>query len=214
MVVLPVFLQGTLGSRSSLSLRRLFTALLVAIGVVLNRSDNQQKADFGSLIIGFSGSWLAGCVFWGWLRAHPVLHLPVEAFALPLALAGFGTRWRLASAFYLSSLVGTAFTDLMMAVTGVMRFWPGVVTASMDTAPQLLHEAGLHLLHPLPLTALVLAASSIVWLAGTLSKRETAVFKSNDTLSMSAAVLMTTLWVDGLFLLAAVVQPGLSGLIE
>ena len=213
MVVLPVFLQAPWVRVHPFS-ATLFTALLVAIGVVLNRSDNQQKADFGSLIIGFSGSWLAGCVFWGWLRAHPVLHLPVEAFALPLALAGFGTRWRLASAFYLSSLVGTAFTDLMMAVTGVMRFWPGVVTASMDTAPQLLHEAGLHLLHPLPLTALVLAAGSIVWLAGTLSKREMAVFKSNDTLSMSAAVLMTTLWVDGLFLLAALVQPGLSGLIE
>ena len=213
MVVLPVFLQAPWVRVHPFS-ATLFTALLVAIGVVLNRSDNQQKADFGSLIIGFSGSWLAGCVFWGWLRAHPVLHLPVEAFALPLALAGFGTRWRLASAFYLSSLVGTAFTDLMMAVTCVMRFWPGFVTASMDTAPQLLHEAGLHLLHPIPLTALVLAASSIVWLAGTLSKRETAVFKSNDTLSMSAAVLMTTLWVDGLFLLAAVVQPGLSGLIE
>ena len=213
MVVLPVFLQAPWVRVHPFS-ATLFTALLVAIGIVLNRSDNQQKADFGSLIVGFSGSWLAGCVFWGWLRAHPVLHLPVEAFALPLALAGFGARWRLASAFYLSSLVGTAFTDLMMAITGVMCFWPGVVTASMDTAPQLLHEAGLHLLHPLPLTALVLAASSIIWLAGTLSKRETAVFKSNDTLSMSAAVLMTTLWVDGLFLLAAVVQPGLSGLIE
>ena len=213
MVVLPVFLQAPWVRIHPFS-ATIFTAVLVAIGVVLNRSDNQQKADIGALIVGFSGSWLAGCVFWGWLRAHPVLHLPVEAFALPLALAGFGTRWRLASAFYLSSLVGTAFTDLMMAVTGVMRFWPGVVTASMDTAPQLLHEAGLHLLHPLPLTALVLAASSIVWLAGTLSKREMAVFKSNDTLSMSAAVLMTTLWVDGLFLLAAVVQPGLSGLIE
>ena len=213
MVVLPVFLQAPWVRVHPFS-ATLFTALLVAIGVVLNRSDNQQKADFGSLIIGFSGSWLAGCVFWGWLRAHPVLHLPVEAFALPLALAGFGTRWRLASAFYLSSLVGTAFTDLMMAVTGVMRFWPGVVTASLDAAPQLLHEAGIHLLHPIPLAALVLAASSIIWLAGTLSKRETAVFKSNDTLSMSAAVLMTTLWVDGLFLLAAVVQPGLSGLIE
>ena len=213
MVVLPVFLQAPWVRVHPFS-ATLFTALLVAIGVVLNRSDNQQKADFGSLIIGFSGSWLAGCVFWGWLRAHPVLHLPVEAFALPLALAGFGTRWRLASAFYLSSLVGTAFTDLMMAVTGVMRFWPGVVTASLDAAPQLLHEAGLQLLHPLPLTALVLAASSIIWLAGTLSKRETDVFTSNVTLSMSAAVLMTTLWVDGLFLLAAVVQPGLSGLIE
>ena len=213
MVVLPVFLQAPWVRVHPFS-ATLFTALLVAIGVVLNRSDNQQKADFGSLIIGFSGSWLAGCVFWGWLRAHPVLHLPIEAFALPLALAGFGTRWRLASAFYVSSLVGTAFTDLMMAMTGVMRFWPGVVTASLDSAPQRLHEAGLQLLHPLPLTALALAASIIIWLAGALSRRESAVLKSNETLSMSAAVLMTTLWVDGLFLLAAVLQPGLSGLIE
>ena len=213
MVVLPVFLQAPWVRIHPFS-ATLFTALLVAIGVVLNRSDNQQKADFGALIVGFSGSWLAGCVFWGWLRAHPVLHLPVEAFALPLALAGFGTRWRLASAFYVSSLVGTAFTDLMMAMTGVMRFWPGVVTASLDSAPQRLHEAGLQLLHPLPLTALALAASIIIWLAGALSRRESAVLKSNETLSMSAAVLMTTLWVDGLFLLAAVVQPGLSGLIE
>jgi hypothetical protein len=213
MVVLPVFLQAPWVRIHPFS-ATLFTALLVAIGVVLNRSDNQQKADFGALIVGFSGSWLAGCVFWGWLRAHPVLHLPVEAFALPLALAGFGTRWRLASAFYVSSLVGTAFTDLMMAMTGVMRFWPGVVTASLDSAPQRLHEAGLQLLHPLPLTALALAASIIIWLAGALSRRESAVLKSNETLSMSAAVLMTTLWVDGLFLLAAVLQPGLSGLIE
>ena len=213
MVVLPVFLQAPWVRIHPFS-ATIFTAVLVAIGVVLNRSDNQQKADFGALIVGFSGSWLAGCVFWGWLRAHPVLHLPVEAFALPIALTGFGTRWRLASAFYLSSLVGTAFTDLMMAVTGVMRFWPGVVTASLDTAPQLLHEAGLHLLHPLPVTALVLAAGSIIWLAETLSNGETPFLNSSDTLSMSAAVLMTTLWVDGLFLLAAIVQPGLSGLIE
>ena len=213
MVVLPVFLQAPWVRIHPFS-ATLFTAVLVAIGVVLNRSENQQKADFGALIVGFSGSWLAGCVFWGWLRAHPVLHLPVEAFALPIALAGFGTRWRHASAFYLSSLVGTAFTDLMMALTGVMRFWPGVVTASLDTAPQLLHEAGLHLLHPLPITALVLATGSIIWLAETLSKRKTPFLNSSDTLSMSAAVLMTTLWVDGLFLLAAIVQPGLSGLIE
>jgi hypothetical protein len=59
-----------------------------------------------------------------------------------------------------------------------------------------------------------LAAGSIIWLAETLSKRETPLLNSSDTLYMSAAVLMTTLWVDGLFLLAAIVQPGLSGLIE
>ena len=76
MVVLPVFLQAPWVRVHPFS-ATLFTALLLAIGVVLNRSDNQQKADFGSLLVGFSGSWLAGCVFWGWLRAHPVLHWQV-----------------------------------------------------------------------------------------------------------------------------------------
>ena len=47
--------------------------------------------------------------FLGWLRAHPVLHLPVEA-AVPVA-RGLQGRWRLAATFYLSSLVGTACTD-------------------------------------------------------------------------------------------------------
>ena len=161
--------------------------------------------------MGFSGSWLAGCVFWGWLRAHPVLHLPVEAFALPVALGGLQGRWRLAATFYLSSLVGTACTDLAMAATGVMQFWPAVVTASMDQAPLLLHQAGLHLLQPLPLATLVMSAL-LVLLAGRRLN-----FNNNSdvgTAAMASAVLITTLWVDGLFLLSALVQPGLSGLIE
>ena len=37
---------------------------------------------------------------------------------------------------------------------------------------------------------------------------------TGDAGSMAAAVLITTLWVDGLFLLSALLQPGLSGLIE
>jgi hypothetical protein len=45
----PVFLQAPWVRVHPFS-ATLFTALLVAIGVVLNRSDNQQKADFGSLI--------------------------------------------------------------------------------------------------------------------------------------------------------------------
>ena len=152
MVVLPVFLQAPWVRLDPFS-ATLFTGVLVAAGLVMHQSRSQTTSDLGSLLVGFSGSWLAGCIFWGWLRAHPVLHLPVEAFAVPVALGGLQGRWRLAATFYLSSLVGTACTDLASGFSG---------------------DAG----------------------------------------SMAAAVLITTLWVDGLFLLSALLQPGLSGLIE
>ena len=99
-----------------------------------------------------------------------------------------------------------------MAATGVMKFWPAVVTASLDHAPLLLHQAGTHLLQPLPLVTLVISAV-LVLLAGRRLNRNSISFPS-DVGSMAAAVLITTLWVDGLFLLSALLQPGLSGLIE
>ncbi len=211
MVVLPVFLQAPWVRLDPFS-ATLFTAVLIAAGLLLHQSRSQTASDLGSLLVGFSGSWLAGCIFWGWLRAHPVLHLPVEAFALPVALGGLQGRWRLAATFYLSSLLGTACTDLAMAATGVMQFWPAVVTASLDQAPLLLHQAGLHLLQPLPMATLVIAAALVIIIGRRLNPNGS---NSNaDTRSMAAAVLITTLWVDGLFLLSALLQPGLSGLIE
>jgi hypothetical protein len=136
----------------------------------------------------------------------------VEAFALPVALGGLQGRWRLAATFYLSSLVGTACTDLAMAATGVMQFWPAVVTASLNQAPLLLHQAGLHLLQPLPLATLLISAVLVLMAGSHLSKNSRGF--TGDAGSMAAAVLITTLWVDGLFLLSALLQPGLSGLIE
>jgi hypothetical protein len=99
-----------------------------------------------------------------------------------------------------------------MAATGVMRFWPEVVTASLDQAPLLLHQAGLHLLQPLPLLTLVVAAA-LVLMAGRRLNLSSA-GSNGDAGAMASAVLITTLWVDGLFLLTALLQPGLSGLIE
>ena len=206
MVVLPVFLQAPWVRLHPFS-AVLFTGLLLAIGIVLNQTGSPNRAEIGQLLVGFSGSWLAGCLFWGWLRAHPILHLPVEAFALPLALGGLNGRWRLASAFYLSSLIGTACTDLMMALTGVMKDWPAVVSAPFDQAPGLLHAAGLQLLNPAPLLALGLAAALILMVGRRLSQ-------AGETWCMAGAVLVTTVWVDGLFLLTALLQPGFSGLIE
>ena len=211
MVVLPVFLQAPWVRLDPFS-ATLFTGVLIATGLVLHQSRSQTASDVGALLVGFSGSWLAGCVFWGWLRAHPVLHLPVEAFAVPVALGGLQGRWRLAATFYLSSLVGTACTDLAMAATGVMQFWPAVVTASLDQAPLLLHQAGLHLLQPLPLITLAAAAVLLLVAGRRLNLNNNG--SQVDSASMASAVLITTLWVDGLFLLTALLQPGLSGLIE
>ena len=99
-----------------------------------------------------------------------------------------------------------------MAATGVMQFWPAVVIASLDQAPLLLHQAGLHLLQPLPLATLLISIVLVLMAGRRLSKNSSGF--SGDAGSMAAAVLITTLWVDGLFLLSALLQPGLSGLIE
>lgn len=43
-------------------------------------------AIWGDLLQGFTWSWLAGSIYWGWLRWEPLIHLPVEAIGLPFAL--------------------------------------------------------------------------------------------------------------------------------
>ena len=108
---LPVFLQAPWVRVSPIS-AAWFSLVLLAAGLVLEGGVDTKRRDLGALLVGFSGSWLGGALFWGWFRLHPVCHLPIEAFALPLALGGLTMeRWRLAASFYLASLVGTACTD-------------------------------------------------------------------------------------------------------
>ncbi len=211
-MVLPVFLQAP-WVRLHPFTATLFTIVLLTVGLNLQLNSRGMRAEIGSLLVGFSGSWLAGCLFWGWLRAHPLLHLPIEAFALPLAVTGLNSRWRLACGFYLSSLLGTACTDLMMLATGVMPFWPQVVSAPLHEAGLQLHDAAIQLMRPQSLILLASAASGILLTARLLRQRSQADPDVQDVSGMAASVLTTTLWVDGLFLAAALLQPGLSGLI-
>ena len=211
-MVLPVFLQAP-WVRLHPFTATLFTIVLLTVGLNLQLNSRGMRAEIGSLLVGFSGSWLAGCLFWGWLRAHPLLHLPIEAFALPLAVTGLNSRWRLACGFYLSSLLGTACTDLMMLATGVMPFWPQVVSAPLHEAGLQLHDAAIQLMRPQSLILLASAASGILLTARLLRQRSQTDPDVQDVSGMAASVLTTTLWVDGLFLAAALLQPGLSGLI-
>ncbi len=212
LVVLPVFLQAPWVHLYPIS-ACLFTFVLLGSGVALALLGGTKWFQAGSLIVGVSGSWLGGCLFWGWLRSHPVLHLPVEAMALPLAFVGLDTRWRIGSGFYLSCLLGTAFTDLLMLFTGVMHSWPLVVEAPLVNASQLLHQTALDLLRPQSIFLLLVAAALIITVSALMRNRATLNSPSGGAWLVASAALTTTLWVDGLFFLTALIQPRLSGLI-
>jgi hypothetical protein len=205
LVLLPVFLQAPWVRASPMG-AALFTPWLVVLGVVLERRGQGPWRAIGALLVGFAGSWLGGSLFWGWWRVHTLWHLPIEGFALPLALGGLGSRWRLAGAFYLASLLGTAATDGAMALTGVIRLWPQVVEAPLSEAGVLLQQAGEAVLQPMALgligliSIVLLAICYWLWPQGPAGR-------------VAAATLATTLVVDGLFLAAALLAPGLSGLI-
>lgn len=205
LVTVPVFVQAPWVRLAPMG-AALFTVPLAVLGVLLEQRCRGPLRELGVLIVGFSGSWLGGSLFWGWCRPHPLWHLPIEAFALPLALAGLSSRWRLAACFYLASLVGTALTDGVMALTGVMAFWPQIVTAPLHEAPLLLQSAAAAVLQPLPLAIILLSGGLLLWSCQELWNR-------GGIARVAASTLATTLAVDGLFLIAALLAPGLSGLI-
>ena len=167
----------------------------------------------GSLLIGVSWSWLGGCLFWGWLRAHPLWHLPVESIALPIAVSLLKTRWGIGASFYLASLLGTAFTDVMIVLTGVMKAWPQVVEASFSEASKILSFTAAQLLEPFSLLAIFIAALLIILIANWMHQKSKSEPLSADAWLVSSSALTTTLWVDGLFFATTLIQPQLSGLI-
>ncbi len=212
MVVLPVFLQAPWVHKYPISVC-LFTFVWLGIGIGLATLGGGKWFDFGSLLIGVSGSWLGGCLFWGWLRAYPLMHLPVEAVALPTALYALSTRWRLGAGFYIACLVGTGCTDLMMVLTGVMNLWPDVVQASLQDAPVLLQSAAEALFNLQSIILLIIAAILIILLANFMKQRVRPNSPTSSTWLVASAALTTTVWIDGLFLMTALFAPRLSGLI-
>ena len=206
LVALPVFLQAPWVRLAPFS-AALFTAPLLLVGVLLAESPNPGLSRAGTLLVGFSGSWLGGCLFWGWCRLHPLWHLPIEAFALPLALGGLNSRWRLAASFYLASLLGTACTDAVMAITGVMRHWREVLLAPADQAALQLQNAALEVLQPLPLAMTLLAGAMLLGLCRRFWQHP------DPSWRLAASAIATTLAVDGVFLAASLWAPQLSGLV-
>ena len=100
-----------------------------------------------------------------------------------------------------------SITPSRLALIGAMDHWVAVLEAPLDQASTLLHQAALGVLSPVPLALTSLAAVLLAWLCRRFWHHPDSAWR------LAASAMATTLAVDGLFLLAALWAPHLSGLI-
>lgn len=132
LVSVPVFFQAPI-VRLFPTLSLILTLFWVVLGWYLYR--RPQSRWWGDIILGFSWSWLAGSIYWGWLRAEPLIHIPVESIGLPFALWFIWCgRGIIGNFFYLGSLLGTAITDLYFYIVDVIPYWRELMTVDLDPA--------------------------------------------------------------------------------
>ncbi len=211
-VILPIFVQAPWVRSEPIS------ALCFTFVIILGAFSLYKKLPIkwfvvSSLLLGVSGSWLGGCLFWGWLSPFPILHIPVEAVVLPLALIGLGTNWKIGSSFYISSLFGTAVTDITIFLIGIMDQWRQVITADSQTAPQILQKTSEDLIQIKSLSIIVFVALILWFISKEIFDSATINTTNGKALLVSSYVIQTTLIVDGIFIVLAILQPTFSGLV-
>jgi Protein of unknown function (DUF3120) len=139
LVSVPVFIEAPL-VRHYPVLSVAITILWVCLGGILWQ--RRQSQIWGDLILGFSWSWLAGAIYWGWFRWEPAIHLPIESIGVPFAIwalwKGFG---KVGALFYLGSLLGTAVTDLYIYQVGLLDSWRQVMQVDPALAMPILQQA-------------------------------------------------------------------------
>lgn len=213
LVSVPVFFQAPL-VRLLPELSLVMTAGWLWLSWILRRQPSTEV--WGDLLLGFSWSWLAGSIYWGWLRWEPVIHLPVEAIGLPLALwclwqrdrapirspltntFNFLLPWGMAgNLFYLGSLFGTAVTDIYFYLTGLIPHWRQLMQVDPALATPIFQSAIAQVRTPWGVGCAVVLVGVLLGV-GLISLRS----RQLHWWAFGGAVLSTIL-VDSLFWLAA-----------
>ncbi len=206
LVSVPVFLQAPLVRLypwASLGM----TPMLWAVAIWLIQT--QRGRAWGDLLLGFSGCWLAGSLYWGWLRWEPLWHLPVEAFAVPLAAwCLWRGIFRIGSLFYLGSLLGTVITDVYFYLIAVIPHWRAVMR--MEQSPDLVMSIFQDAVQQVQtfngqfwamlLVLLLIGLTVFPYFAVNLQQRQNLAWWG------FIGAVGSTLLVDGLFWLVAVIQ--------
>ena len=211
-VILPIFVQAPWVRLEPISALCFTFVILLGAFVLKNKKSNKWFI-LSSLLFGVSGSWLGGCLFWGWLSPFPILHIPVEAVVLPLALIGLGTNWKIGSSFYMASLFGTAVTDITIFLTGIMDQWRQVITADSENAPLILQKTSENLIQIKSLSIIIFIALILWFISKEIFDSGSIHTTNGKALLVASYVIQTTLIVDGIFIFLALIQPTLSGVV-
>lgn len=156
---------------------------------------------WGDLIVGFSWTWLAGSIYWGWFRTNPYIHLPLEAVGLPIVLVlMYYGKAKIGNYFYLGSLLGTAITDIYFYCVGLIPYWQKLMMRPPAEAGQILHGALLRM-ETYEGVGYAIVLLTLLVMLGTIPMRST----STKWWAFSGAILSTIL-VDSLFFVAAVLS--------
>ncbi len=197
LVAFPVFLQAPL-VRVAPALSLAITALWLSLGYSWMKKP-ALNLFWGDLMVGFSWTWLAGSIYWGWFRANPYIHLPIEAIGLPITLLLlFQGRAKIGNYFYLGSLIGTAITDIYFYCVGLIPYWQQVMVGPPDEAGQVLHSALLRM-ETYEGVGFAIVLLTLLVMLGTIPMRST----STKWWVFSGAIL-STIVVDSLFFVAAI----------
>ena len=195
LVAVPVFFEAPL-VRTWPWLSLVLTIGWVGLGMELCRRPKTQI--WGELLVGFTWTWLAGSLYWGWFRWEPALHLPLEAIALPIAIWGIHRNWcKIGNSFYLGSLFGTVVTDCYFYLADLVPYWRQLMRVQPEQMQPIFRQA----------IAQMYTLWGLSWLATlALLLLGVGLFALNQQklhwTALSGAVLSTIL-VDGLFWLAA-----------
>lgn len=155
---------------------------------------------WGDLLFGFSWTWLTGSIYWGWLRWEPLLHLPIEALGLPVALFCLARSWgKVGNWFYLGSLFGTVLTDAYFYIVNLIPHWRQVMQVEPELARPIL-QAALSQMQTIWGVTWAIGLVAILLTVGLLPLRS----RQLHWWAFGGAVL-STLLVDGLFWVAATI---------
>jgi hypothetical protein len=153
---------------------------------------------WGDLLLGFSWTWLAGSIYWGWLRWEPMWHLPIEAIGLPFAILSLRRGLdKIGNWFYLGSLLGTMMTDIYFYLVNLIPHWR-LIMQTEPTLTQPIFRAALAQVETPWGTSCAVVLAFLLLLTGCLPLRSPGL----HWWAFSGAVL-STLLVDGLFWLTA-----------
>ncbi len=139
LVSIPVFVQAPL-VRQWPWVSLVLTLGWLGLGYALHRKESTSV--LGDLVLGFTWSWFAGSIYWGWFRAEPFIHLPIEAIGVPFAIWAIAQRkYLVGTFFYLGSLLGTTITDVYFYLMDLIPFWRQVMKVEVQDAFPLLQTA-------------------------------------------------------------------------